>query len=130
MDILETKMYHGKRLDGNMSFYKTNEEQEVITVDEFKNEWYDKEEYMLVDIREDDEVKSNGGVADSFRISMYDIPDKIEMAPTYITCILMCDNGARSEQVVKFMKNNDFNNIFALEGGIEKLLETLPELKG
>ena len=41
-------------------FYKTNEEQEIITLDEFANEWYDNEEFIFVDIREDDEINNNG----------------------------------------------------------------------
>ena len=114
---------------GFIMFYKTNEEQEIITLDEFANEWYDNEEFIFVDIREDDEINNNGGIKNAFQISMYDIPDQIDMAPTYIICILVCDNGARSEQVVKYFKNNDYNNMFALVGGIEKLFETLPELK-
>lgn len=112
-----------------MSFYKTNEEQEVISIDEFANEWYDREDYILVDIREDGEKEKLGTIKNAFNISMYDIPDQIDMAPTYIICIMCCDNGARSEQVVKYLKNNDYNNMFALEGGIEKLFEALPEVK-
>lgn len=113
-----------------MSFYKTNEENEVISIDEFVNEWYEQQEYLLVDIRENDEAELNGRINNSFHISMYDIPEQIEMAPTYIICILVCDNGARAEQVVKYLKNNDYNNMFAIEGGTEKLFEALPELKG
>ena len=113
-----------------MSFYKTNEAQEVISIDEFANEWYDKQDYIFVDIREENEIKETGGIKNAFQISMYDIPENIDMAPTYIVCILVCDNGARSEQVVKYLKNNDYNNMFAIEGGTEKLFEALPELKG
>ena len=113
-----------------MSFYKTNEEQEVISIDEFTNEWYDKQDYIFVDIREENEIKETGGIKNAFQISMYDIPENIDMAPTYIICILICDNGARAEQVAKYLKNNDYNNMFAIEGGTEKLFEALPELKG
>ena len=130
MGTLVTKMYRGKRLAGDMSFYKTNEEQEVISIDEFTNEWYDKQDYIFVDIREENEIKETGGIKNAFQISMYDIPENIDMAPTYIICILICDNGARAEQVAKYLKNNDYNNMFAIEGGTEKLFEALPELKG
>jgi rhodanese-related sulfurtransferase len=119
----------GKDWVGPMSFYKTNEEQELITVEEFVNEWYDKGEYIFVDIREPDEIISDGGVKNSYNISMYDIPDQIEMAPTYIVCILICNSGARSEQVVKYLKNNEFNNMFAIDGGYDALIAALPELK-
>ena len=110
-------------------FYKTNEEQEVIPVDEFANEWYNQQDYLLVDIRENEEIESQGAIKNTFNISMYDIPEQVDMAPTYIVCIVICDDGTRSHQVAKFMKNHDFNNIFALEGGINSLLEKLPELK-
>lgn len=129
MDTLATKMYHGKRLDGNMSFYKTNEEQEIITIDEFINEWYNQQDYILVDIREDSEIEENGGIKQAFNISMYDIPEQIDMAPTYIVCIMVCDNGAKSEQVVKYFKNNEYENMFAIQGGTEALFDVLPELK-
>jgi len=76
-DISEIKMCRGKRLDGNMSFYKTNEENEIITVDEFIAEWMDQEEYILVDIREPDEIQKQGAVKNTFNISMYDIPEQI-----------------------------------------------------
>ena len=127
MDILATRMFHGKRLVGNM--YKTNEEQEVISVEEFINEWYNQQEYLLVDIREQEEINNGDAVKGTFNISMYDIPEQIEMAPTYIVCLLVCDNGARAEQVVKYLKNNDYNNMFAIEGGVDALLSAVPELK-
>jgi len=114
---------------GSMNFYKTNEEQISISVDEFANEWYDQQEYILVDIRETSEIKEQGGIKSAFQISMYDIPDQIDLAPTYIICLILCDNGGRSEQVAKYFKNNEFKNMIAIEGGIEKLFEVLPELK-
>ena len=110
-------------------FYKTNEESEIISVEEFVNEWMDKEEYILVDIREPDEIQTQGAIKNTFNISMYDIPDQIEMAPTYIVCLFVCDNGARAEQVAKYLKNNEFENMFAIKGGIEALVASVPELK-
>lgn len=109
--------------------YKTNEEQIGISVDEFVNEWKDQQEYLLVDIRENDEIKSDGSVKGSFNISMYDIPEKVDMAPTYITCIMVCSDGTRSEQVTKYMKNNEYNNMFFIEGGLEELFRGCPDLK-
>ena len=127
MDTLVTRTFLGKRLVGKM--YKTNETQEVISVEEFTNEWYNQQEYMLVDIREQEEINNGDAVKGTFNISMYDIPEQIEMAPTYIVCLLVCDNGARAEQVVKYLKNNDYNNMFAIEGGVDALLSAVPELK-
>lgn len=114
---------------GLIMFYKTNEDTELLTVNEFINEWQDKEEYLFVDIRETDEIATNGGVKGAFNISMYDIPEQIEMAPSYIVCIFLCDNGGRSAQIAKYFKNNEFENMFAIEGGIEALVATCPELK-
>jgi rhodanese-related sulfurtransferase len=111
-------------------FYKTNEEQLGISIDEFVNEWYEQQEYLLVDIRENDELERDGNIKGAFHMSMYDIPENIEMAPTYIVCILCCDNGIRSEQVAKYAKNYGLNNGFYLEGGLEELFKAVPELKG
>ena len=110
--------------------YKTNEEQLGISIDEFANEWYNKEEYMLVDIREDDEKSNDGYLKGAFTISMYDIPDKIDMVPTYLSLIVCCTGGVRAEQVARYVQNNDYNNVFYLEGGTSKLFDVLPELKG
>lgn len=110
--------------------YKTNEEQLGISINEFVNEWKDQQEYLLVDIRETDEIETTGAIKSSFNISMYDIPEKIDMAPTYIICIICCSDGTRGEQVAKYMKNNDYNNIFYIEGGVEELFLAVPELKG
>ena len=127
MVTLVTRMFLGKELVGKM--YKTNEEQIGIPVEEFVNEWKDQQEYLLVDIRENDEIESDGSVKGSFNISMYDIPEKVDMAPTYITCIMVCSDGTRSEQVTKYMKNNEYNNMFFIEGGLEELFNACPDLK-
>ena len=108
--------------------YKTNEEQLNISLDEFINEWYEKEEYILVDIRE--EQDRDPKIKTAFEISMYDIPGSVSMAPTYITCIACSDDPSKGEQVAKFMRNSEFNNIFYMESYINTLLERIPELKG
>lgn len=109
--------------------YKTNEEQIDITVDEFVNEWKDQQEYMLVDIRENDEIKSDGGIKGAFIISMYDIPDRIDMAPDYLPLLVCCSDGTRSEQVTKYGKNQGLNNAFYIVGGLEELFNACPDLK-
>lgn len=110
-------------------FYKTNEEQICITTDEFINEWKDKQDYLLVDIRENNEVEEQGAIKNAFRISMYDIPDQIDIAPTYIVCLLFCSDGTRAEQVVKYLKNNNLNNMFFIEGGYQSLTNSCPDLR-
>ena len=107
--------------------YKTNEEQLNISLDEFINEWYNKEDYILADIREEGDKDSKVKMA--FEISMYDIPNSIAMAPTYITVIICSDEETKSEQVAKFMRNSEFNNVFYMESDINTLLERIPELK-
>ena len=106
-----------------------SDEELKISIDSYLNEWKDKKDFIFVDIREEDEITSEGGIKAAFRISMYDIPEKIDMAPDYVDCIICCSDGSRSEQVTKYMKNNGFNNMFYLEGGIEELFKVSPELK-
>ena len=59
-------------------FYKTNDDSLSIT-EEFVNEWYNKQEYMLVDIRESEERTEKGIVKGTYNISMYEIPDQIDI---------------------------------------------------
>jgi hypothetical protein len=108
--------------------YKTNEEQLNISLDEFISEWYNKEDYILADIREENEKDFKVKLA--FEISMYDIPNSISMAPTYISCIICSDDVEKSKQVAKFIKNNDLDNFFYLDATINELIESIPELKG
>ena len=111
-------------------FYKTNEEILGITVTEFVDEWYEKQDYILVDIRDTEERKSAGVVKQTFNISMYEIPDQIEMAPTYIVCLILCQDSTKSEQVTKYLKNNGYKNMLYIKGGIDELIQAVPELKG
>lgn len=112
-----------------VDYYKTNEETLSVSVKEFVDEWYNKQEYMLVDIRELDERQEKGTIKNTFNISMYEIPDKIDMVPTYMNFLMLCQDGSRAEQVTKYIKNNGYKNILYIEGGIDSLLEAVPELK-
>ena len=84
----------------------------------------------MVDIRENSEIETEGSIKGAYNISMYDIPENIDMAPTYIVCILCCSDGTRSEQVTKYLKNNEYKNMFFIEGGLVELFNAVPELKG
>ena len=42
---------------------------------------------------------------------------------------MLCQDGTRAEQVTKYIKNNGYKNMIYIEGGIDKLLEAVPELK-
>jgi len=110
--------------------YKTNEEQLSISIQEYTDEWKDQQDFIFVDIRETEEIENEGSIKGAFMISMYDIPEKIEMAPDYITCFVCCSDSTRSEQVTKYLRNNGLNNMFYIEGGIKELFKVSPELKG
>ena len=72
-----------------VDYYKTNEETLSVSVKEFVDEWYNKQEYMLVDIREVEERQEKGTVKNTFNISMYEIPDKIDMV-LYMNFLMLC----------------------------------------
>lgn len=109
---------------------KTNEEGLSLSASEFQTAWYGQEDYMLVDIRENDEISGEGQLRGAFNLSLYDVPDKIDMVPTYLSLVICCVDGTRSEQLAKYVQNNGYNNVFFLEGGTTSLFETIPELKG
>jgi predicted sulfurtransferase len=43
--------------------------------------------------------------------------------------LMLCQDGSRAEQVTKYIKNNGYKHILYIEGGIDSLLEAVPELK-
>jgi predicted sulfurtransferase len=70
-----------------MSHYKTNEEQETITVEEFVNEWYNDKDYLLVDIREDGEKTELGAIKNAFNISIW------HQLTLYVSCAVIMEHG-------------------------------------
>ncbi len=84
----------------------------------------EKDGIAIVDVREPWEYESDTGhVKNSILIPMNEIPEKIdylrEMAKKK-RIGLICNSGSRSYHTAAYLKDNNIDNVFNIEGGILK----------
>ena len=89
-----------------------------------KNKINNKEDFQLIDIREDyeHEICCIGGD----KIGMYSIPDSIHKISKSKDVIIYCRTGSRSAIIVKMLEDNySFDNVYNLDGGIMRWREDI-----
>lgn len=88
-----------------------------ITVCELKEMIDNKEDFQLIDVREEHEYEAaniNGKL-----IPMGEIPSRLDEISKEKKVIVQCRSGARSANVIGFLEQNfGFTNLSNLEGGI------------
>ena len=88
-----------------------------ITVKELKNKFDNDEDFMLLDVRNIQEVlfsKING----SIHIPMNEIMNRINELDSNKEIIIQCKSGKRSARVCEYLMTQNFNNVKNLKGGI------------
>ena len=88
-----------------------------ITVKELKNKFDNNEDFMLLDVRNIQEVlfsKING----SIHIPMNEIMNRINELDSNKEIIIQCKSGKRSAKVCEYLITQNFNNVKNLKGGI------------
>lgn len=78
------------------------------------------EDALIIDVREEGEYKQQGHILNSMNIPSSTLSDKIGRLEKYRDhpIIISCLSGSRSTQAYKILKDNGFNKIFNLKGGI------------
>ena len=88
-----------------------------ITVKELKNKFDNNEDFMLLDVRNIQEVlfsKING----SIHIPMNEIMSRINELDSTKEIIIQCKSGKRSARVCEYLMTQNFKNVKNLTGGI------------
>ena len=88
-----------------------------ITVKELKNKFDNNDDFMLLDVRNIQEVlfsKING----SIHIPMNEIMNRINELDSNKEIIIQCKSGKRSAKVCEYLITQNFNNVKNLKGGI------------
>ena len=88
-----------------------------ITVKELKNKFDNNEDFMLLDVRNIQEVlfsKING----SIHIPMNEIMNRINELDSNKEVIIQCKSGKRSARVCEYLMTQNFKNVKNLTGGI------------
>lgn len=86
---------------------------DVHTVAQIK----DRPDVFLLDVREQWEY-DEGHIPGVILIPMGEIPERLEEVPTDREVIVTCRSGNRSGQVANFLRQNGFENIHNMSGGI------------
>ena len=90
---------------------------EIIDVKELNEKFLSNEDFVLLDVRTDQEVFIST-IKGSIHIPMNDIPSRINELDEEKEIIVQCKSGKRSAKVCEFLINNNFKNVKNLEGGI------------
>ncbi len=76
-------------------------------------------EFLLLDVREDDEL-AKASLDNVLHIRMVQVPDRLEeLHPKDQDIVVMCHMGGRSGRVVEFLREQGFTNVANLAGGID-----------
>ena len=89
-----------------------------ITVDALKRRRDAGEDFVLLDVREPDEIET-ASIPWAHVISMREIPARIDEIPRDKPLVVMCHHGGRSERVAQFLEANGYENAANLTGGID-----------
>lgn len=88
-------------------------EVDVHTVAEIK----DREDVFLLDVREQWEY-DEGHIPGVTLLPMGEVPARLDEIPTDIEVIVTCRSGNRSGQVTDYLRQNGFDNVHNMQGGI------------
>ncbi|HEU5107297.1 MAG TPA: rhodanese-like domain-containing protein [Micromonosporaceae bacterium] len=72
----------------------------------------------LLDVREDDEWTA-GHVPGAHHLPMMEIPVRLAEVPQDGDVVVVCRMGSRSGQVVAYLRQNGWDNVRNLEGGLQ-----------
>ena len=86
---------------------------DVQTVAEIK----ERDDVVVLDVREQWEY-DEGHIPGVVHIPMNDVPARLSEIPTDQTVIVSCRSGNRSGQVTNFLRDQGFENVHNMDGGI------------
>ena len=87
-------------------------------VQELKVMLDNNEDFLLLDVRTENEVLVSKISDKSIHIPMNEIPNRLTDLDSNKEIIVYCKSGKRSAKVCEYLKNNNYTNIKNLSGGI------------
>ena len=77
----------------------------------------DRDDVLLIDVREQWEY-DEGHIPNITLIPMNEVPARLSEIPTDKEVIVACRSGNRSSQVVEYLRQQGYDNVHNLQGGI------------
>ena len=87
-------------------------------VEELKTMLDNNEDFILLDVRTENEVLVSKISDKSIHIPMNDIPNRLGDLDSNKEIIVYCKSGKRSGKVCKYLELNNYSNVKNLSGGI------------
>ena len=87
-----------------------------ISVDELNDLIQSNADFQLIDVREPSEYE--GANINGELIPMNTIPQHVDKVSKDKQVVIMCRSGKRSANVVNYLEQQGFENLYNLEGGI------------
>ena len=91
---------------------------EEITAVDLKRMRDAGEDFVLLDVREDDEL-AQARLLWATHVPMAHVPERLAELPTDRPIVVMCHGGSRSDRVARFLRENGFSDVANLAGGID-----------
>ncbi|MEJ2750080.1 MAG: rhodanese-like domain-containing protein [Anaerolineae bacterium] len=76
-----------------------------------------RDDVVLIDVREQAEY-DEGHIPNITLIPLATVPDNLDKIPTDKTVIVTCHSGNRSGQATEYLRQQGFDNVHNMEGGI------------
>jgi rhodanese-related sulfurtransferase len=95
-----------------------------ISVQDFARWRAEGKPFMLLDVREDDEIAA-ASIDGATYVPMREIPLRYAELPRDVPIAVMCHYGGRSERVTAFLNAQGLQNAVNLDGGIDAYAELI-----
>jgi rhodanese-related sulfurtransferase len=99
-------------------------ELDPATVEQIRN----RDDVILIDVREDFEY-AEGHIPGATLIPLKQIPDRLAEIPTDKTVVAVCRSGNRSGQATDFLREQGFDNVHNMQGGMNAWSQTGYEIE-
>lgn len=76
-------------------------------------------EHIVLDVREPAEIAAHAYSEECLEIPMNEVPQHLNEIPKDKTVVVMCHLGGRSMQVTGWLRQQGYENVTNLRGGIE-----------
>ena len=95
-----------------------------LSVQELKEKIDNKDDFLLIDVRNQDEFDYCN--LEAKLIPMGEIPERYSEIPKDIEVIVHCHHGGRSKKVIAWLQDNfEYTNLINLAGGIHQWSEEI-----
>ena len=86
---------------------------DTATVEEIRS----RDDVVLIDVREESEY-AEGHIPGATLIPLGQIPDRLDEIPTDKMVVAVCRSGNRSGQATDFLREQGFDNVHNMQGGM------------